>query len=283
MLSLTIFILLLALGFAASSAAVTSAAKAVGSEQARFKTGMAATFKIAIVEIALTSLTLAVSAPPTRLTLATALVAFVGSLAAAWIILRRSFGLTRPQTWAPFGARLATGLLMLALAAGVVRPYLAEAFILPTVSMSPGVEPGDRIVASKVRRDPRRWDVIVYRVSPEMAGSARERGPVKWCKRVVGLPGDRLVFRGDTLFVNDVVVAPPVPIIGQYHLSEPRYSRGIYNEGETIQLGPDEFFVLGDNVDHSADSRHHGPVKRAEILGVVDLRYWPPHRAAILR
>jgi signal peptidase I len=283
MISLTVYALVIALAFMGSAAAVTWGARAVGSNRALFRRGLAATGKIAVVELVLASLTLALSSPPSLLTVLAALVAFTGSIAAQWMILRRSFALTRLQNWAPFGARLVAGLVLGAFVVGVVRPYVAEAFVLPTASMSPGIEPGDRFLAEKLIRSPRRWDAIVYRVSPQVAGSAPMRGPVKWCKRVVGLPGDRLLFKDDALYVNGVVVAPGVPILGQYRLAEPRFSGGIYNDGETIQLGPDEYFVIGDNVDRSADSRHHGPVKRSDVVGIVDLRYWPLGRAEMLR
>ena len=280
MISLVVYALVLVLAFAGSAAAVTGAARAVGSNRARFRTGLAATVTIAVVELLLASLTLAVSNPPTLRTVVAAALTFVGSVAAQWMILRCAFGLTRPQTWAPFGARLATGLVIVLAVLGIVRPYLAESFVLPTVSMSPGIEPGDRFIVEKLTRDPRRWDVIVYFVAPQLAGSAQSRGSVKWCKRVVGLPGERLVLKDGALYVNDVAVAPPVAITGRYHLSA---SPGIYNEGDMIQLGRDEFFVIGDNVERSADSRMHGPVKRSDIVGIVDLRYWPPRRAGFLR
>jgi hypothetical protein len=56
-----------------------------------------------------------------------------------------------------------------------------------------------------------------------------------------------------------------------------------YSDGETIQLGGREFFFVGDNVGRSGDSRILGPSDRSALVGVVDLRYWPIGRVAILR
>jgi len=50
------------------------------------------------------------------------------------------------------------------------------------------------------------------------------------------------------------------------------------HESFAVVLGPDEYFLLGDNTRRTADSRMYGAVKREFILGVADLIYWPPER-----
>ncbi len=49
-----------------------------------------------------------------------------------------------------------------------------------------------------------------------------------------------------------------------------------------VTLGPDEYFLLGDNTSVSSDSRSQGPAKRADLIGVVDVIYWPFERMRIL-
>ncbi len=56
-----------------------------------------------------------------------------------------------------------------------------------------------------------------------------------------------------------------------------------YRDGQSIKLSNDEYFFIGDNVERSRDSRADGPTKTTELVGVVDLRYWPIGRFAIVR
>jgi Signal peptidase, peptidase S26 len=51
----------------------------------------------------------------------------------------------------------------------------------------------------------------------------------------------------------------------------------------SVRLGPDECWVLGDDPGWSTDSRSFGPVRIAAVAGVVRLRYWPPSRAGLIR
>jgi signal peptidase I len=80
-------------------------------------------------------------------------------------------------------------------------------------------------------------------------------------KRVVGLPGDVIEFRAGRLFVNEKPEVLPALLINL-----------TIGRGRTI-LGPDEYFVLGDNRKDSHDSRHFGPVTRDRIVGVVIIRW----------
>ncbi|HEX5244232.1 MAG TPA: S26 family signal peptidase [Tepidisphaeraceae bacterium] len=56
-----------------------------------------------------------------------------------------------------------------------------------------------------------------------------------------------------------------------------------YQEGQTITLGNDEYFFIGDNADESGDSRLYGPSHRVDVVGVVDLIYWPIGKLRIVR
>jgi signal peptidase I len=80
-------------------------------------------------------------------------------------------------------------------------------------------------------------------------------------KRVVGLPGDTIEFRAGRLLVNGKEEFLPALLINL-----------TIGGGKTI-LGPDEYFVLGDNRKNSYDSRHFGPISRGSIVGIVILRW----------
>lgn len=167
------------------------------------------------------------------------------------------------------------GIVEVVLAVALFRPFVVEAFVVPTGSMAPTIEPGNRVAVNKLLH-PRRWDIVAYRTNFQ--------GPAIYCKRVIGLPAERLRFEGGNLYVDGKLVTPPPVLAGRFRLmihSEPYPAH--YVEGQTITLGNNEFFFIGDNADVSLDSRLLGPSDRGTIIGVVDLIYWPLSRWRILR
>jgi signal peptidase I len=148
---------------------------------------------------------------------------------------------------------------------------------MPTQSMSPTIEPDDRFAAFKLLR-PRRWDLVVY-------WNNDARGRMPYVKRLVALPGERLRFDGGGVFINDQPVTVPAVLAGKCHAKLPGGARPEtrYYDGDTITLGPDEYFLIGDNIDISADSRINGPSKSADLIGVIDLIYWPLGKFRVVR
>ena len=110
----------------------------------------------------------------------------------------------------------------------------------------------------------------------------------RWAKRVVGLPGERVIIAEDgSVWINDQRLESPTGI--------PRiaYSQRFVNTtahdyvcwgtpARPAQLGPDEYYMLGDNALESGDSRLHGAVPRSDIVGVVEVICWPPRRWKLL-
>jgi signal peptidase I len=82
-------------------------------------------------------------------------------------------------------------------------------------------------------------------------------------KRVIGLPGETVVIEDGQVYIDGVLLEE------DYIEEAPRYSG-------TWVLGADEYFVLGDNRNHSYDSADYGPVTLDRIRGVVVFRFWPP-------
>ena len=81
-------------------------------------------------------------------------------------------------------------------------------------------------------------------------------------KRIIGMPGDTVSIRDNTIYVNGEEV-------------EEDYAYGETSDYEEITLDYDEYFILGDNRPISKDSRYFGPVKEDEIIGKVIFRLWP--------
>jgi signal peptidase I len=208
---------------------------------------------------------------------AVGLIVVLVQLLVVFMILRRVFGLSSGRTLAPFGAYVAWVGAALVLATGVIRPFLVEGFRMPSQNMAPTIAPGDRVLVNKVTQ-PRRWDVIVH-------WSNGPHSPV-YCKRLVALPGERLRFDQGTIFINDKAADVPPVLAGRCHaaIADENFApMARYRDGQTIQRGPNECFLMGDNVELSYDSRMTGPLPRSALIGVVDLMYWPLNKIHIFR
>ncbi len=178
----------------------------------------------------------------------------------------------------------------------VLRSFIAEPFRIPSESMLPTLQVGDFIVVNKfsygVRLpvlhteiletgEPERGDVVVFRY-PRNPG-------VNYIKRIVGLPGDRIAYYNRRLFVNGEPVSiervgpymPPGSDASESPLVEFRETLG---GGHSMVLDPsghslegefvvpqDSYFVMGDNRDHSNDSRRWGAVPEANLVGEAEM------------
>src|SRR5829696_10297856 len=140
-------------------------------------------------------------------------------------------------------------LIAFALVFGFVRPFVLEAFWIPSESMVPTLEVGDRVFVNKfVYRfhPPERHDIIVF----ESDEGSTEGGQEDLIKRVVGLPGDEISVQDGTLFVDgerqeEPYVNPRLPDTSSF-------------APMTVPKG--EVFLMGDNRADSRDSRFFGPV-----------------------
>ena len=129
--------------------------------------------------------------------------------------------------------------------------------------MAPTLRPGDYVLVrarEAFGRAPQRGDVVVV----TMADGSH-------VKRIVGLPGERVVFTEGTLFVDGARLMEP------YLGGLPPY---LGLEDAEFSLAKDEYFVMGDNRPHSTDSRHCGPITRSSIGGRTVWRVWPLLRRA---
>jgi signal peptidase I len=200
------------------------------------------------------------------------------SIYVTFVVFKLAFRLSTGRVWALLGISMGWGVVAIVFAMLVIRPHIAETFFMPTASMSPTIAPQERFVVEKLLH-PRRWDIVAFRYT-EYDGK-----PSVYCKRLVGLPGERLRFENGAAYVNDHLVAAPAVVAGRYHASPfPSSMPGArYHDGQTISLGSREYFVVGDNVNISKDSRIFGPIDASSLVGVVDLMYWPLDRIHIFR
>ena len=158
-------------------------------------------------------------------------------------------------------------LVSFALVFGFVRPFVMEAFWIPSGSMIPTLEVGDRVLVNKfIYRfsDPNRGDIIVF----ESVDKTNE----DLIKRVVGLPGDEIAVRSGKLYVNGEPQR-------ESYTNKKLPDRSFYAK---TTVPKDHVFVMGDNRGNSADSRVFGPLPEKNIEGEAFLRFWPPDRIGLL-
>ena len=123
-------------------------------------------------------------------------------------------------------------------------------------SMSPTLVHGERVLfdrlAYRIQR-PRRGDIVLARHPSQRR--------LRIIKRIVGVPEEGVAD------VEGIVVALSPTLMDEAKANDPSAAR--------FALGPDEYFLLGDARDVSADSRQFGPVRRRDILARAWLVYWP--------
>jgi signal peptidase I len=277
MLSLILWTTLLLSDFLLISAAMAWAARAVGSPRGRFRVGLRAMLILLGCNLATAAIN-AVIGEPTTLPgmIAAALFWLALQLAIMFSVVKHTFRLSFGRSFAPFGALFGVTILFLVVTLAVLKPYVSQTFVIPSASMSPTLNPGDRFFVNKLAQ-PRRWDLVAYWNITD-----RPPGRTIYCKRLIGLPGERLRFDNGQIYINDQAQTAPGVLAGRLTASMP-FGRSRYHDGETIQLGPVEFFVVGDNLNNSADSRFSGPSNMSDIIGVMDLQYWPFSKFGVKR
>ncbi len=147
----------------------------------------------------------------------------------------------------------------------VLRLFIVQTFFVPSGSMIPTLQPGDRILVQKIGYTVGEGSVIVFKTPPgyrpsECGGSVES----DLVKRVIGLPGERIRSVGNTIFINGKPLAEPYLPKGT--------PLGAPIPPQTVP--PGQYFVMGDNRDISCDSRVWGDVPASDIVGTVFLIIW---------
>ena len=152
----------------------------------------------------------------------------------------------------------------------VIYLFLMQPHQVNGQSMLPNFQDGEHVMTDKISykfREPMRGEVVVFH-APPAAGCVEGTG-CDFIKRIIAVPGDKVTVHHNAIWINGQKLPEP------YIPDDFEILPGRATLNEEIYLGPDEYFVSGDNRPHSSDSRFWGPITKDEIVGRVFLRYWP--------
>jgi len=165
----------------------------------------------------------------------------------------------QPQTSTTQGSSLFREIvetLLLTVVIFVLVNAITGRFRIDGSSMEPNLHDGEYVIVNRVTyrlQPPQRGDVIVF----------QRDGSREFIKRVIGLPGETVEVRGGHVLVNGMALNESYIAQPNAYTMEPR------------KIGPNEYFVLGDNRNNSSDSHNWGTVALNTIDGKAWVIYWP--------
>ena len=153
----------------------------------------------------------------------------------------------------------------------LIRYFLFKPFYVKGASMEPNFLDHEYLIVDELSyrlREPERGEVVVFKYPNNQ--------DEYFLKRIIGLPGERIKVADGKITVYNARNPEGVQLDETY-LAKELVTLG---ESRTVTLGPDEYYVLGDNRPNSFDSRRFGPVNKSLIIGRALLRGWPLNRIA---
>lgn len=171
-----------------------------------------------------------------------------------------------------FGLTIAISLAVVWL----VHQFLFIPVIVDGKSMAPTLADKDHLIVTK-QSSIDRFDVVIF---PAPDDPTRE-----YIKRVIGLPGDKIEYKNDALYVNDKEYEEPYLDAYKSELVTgdvltPDFT---LEENQGVKVVPEgQLFVLGDNRKVSHDSRQIGFIKKEKIIGEAKLRFWPLNKIEMI-
>ena len=162
------------------------------------------------------------------------------------------------------------------LVAVLLRAFVVQTFFIPSGSMEPTLQIGDRILVNKLSYDLHgvdRGDIVVFSRPPtENCGGPEVNDLVK---RVIGLPGDVISLSGGYVYIDGKKLDESWLPASEQGITVAGPAGNSSNLARPYRVPVDNYFVMGDNRTDSCDSRYWGPINRSLIVGKVELRVWP--------
>ena len=172
--------------------------------------------------------------------------------------------------WRSLGGTLLY-LLVIVLLTWVIVTFVGQRTKVDGHSMEPTLSDGDNLIVDKLSyrfRDPERYDIIVF--------PYQHAENTYYIKRIIGLPGETVQVIDGYMYINGKK-------LDEHYGAEVMEDPGI--AAEPIKLGDDEYFVLGDNRNHSSDSRDPsvGILTRSELMGKAWIRIYPFNKMGVIK
>ncbi len=170
--------------------------------------------------------------------------------------------------------------------AAVLRIFFIQAFRIPSESMEHTFLKGDQLLVNKWAYGsllpekaqkavkfpmPKRGEIAIFRYPQDIN--------IMFIKRCVGLPGDIIQVKNKQLFINNKIISEPYV----WHSDKKTYGDSYRDNFGPIKVPAGSYFMMGDNRDNSADSRHWGFLPGEYFRGRAWLVYWPPKRWTVVK
>lgn len=149
-----------------------------------------------------------------------------------------------------------------------IRWFIAQPFVVKGASMEPTFENGEYLIVDQLTyhfEAPMRGDVIIMRYPKDPK--------IFFIKRVIGLPNETVEIQGKRVIIRKGAGVEPL-ILDESFIDPSR----VRDEYATYVLGPDDYFVMGDNRIESSDSRSWGLLPKEDIVGRAFVRLFPLNR-----
>jgi signal peptidase I len=161
----------------------------------------------------------------------------------------------------------------------LLRTFVVATYSIPSGSMEPTLQIGDRIVVDKLAYQLHgigRGDIVVF--STPSAENCAGPPVSDLVKRVIALPGETISLASGRVVIDGHVLAEPWLPANERTRTTPGPSGAPYSLHHPFIVPKGDVYVMGDNRTFSCDSRYWGPVAKPTIVGKVDLRIWPLSR-----
>lgn len=170
----------------------------------------------------------------------------------------------------------------------LMRLYVFSPVIVSGDSMNPTMVNKERVISLK-NKEIKRFDIVTF--------PAPDAPNKNYIKRVIGLPGDKVEYKDDVLYINGEALEEPYLAESKKKPDELRWGLPLTQDFELQRLIDDkgqplftsdtvpegEYFVMGDNRQNSKDSRMIGTIKKENIMGDVWFSFWPPKKMGFVK
>jgi signal peptidase I len=157
----------------------------------------------------------------------------------------------------------------------VLRTFVVQSYSIPSLSMAPTLQIGDRIIVDKLSYrfgSVHRGDIVVFARPP-----LEDQDYADLVKRVIGLPGETISARDGHVYINGKRLYEPWLPPGPQTFTGPLPgdSNEQFNMPGPVKIPQGEYYVMGDNRINSEDSRFFGPIPKSLIVGRAVVVAWP--------